>query len=109
MFTSYVQFGEASARMRQFVAAVLVSLTALAAPMACPVLGDKSIIHRLKSLPMDDGSRGRRWAARGAVAAALLAVPMTASISYAEPVAAPEAPAVPFAPTAPVAALQAES
>lgn len=77
---------------------------ALAAPMACPVLGDKSIIHRLKSLPMDDGSRGRRWAARGAVAAALLAVPMTASISYAEPVAAPEAPAAPFAPTAPVAA-----
>jgi len=76
---------------------------ALAAPMACPVLGDKSIIHRLKSLPMDDGSRGRRWAARGAVAAALLAVPMTASISYAEPVAAPEAPATPFAPTAPVA------
>ena len=76
---------------------------ALAAPMACPVLGDKSIIPRLKSLPMDDGSRGRRWAARGAVAAALLAVPMTASISYAEPVAAPEAPAVPFAPTAPVA------
>ena len=76
---------------------------ALAAPMACPVLGDKSIIHRLKSLPMDDGSRGRRWAARGAVAAALLAVPMTASISYAEPVAAPEAPAAPFAPTAPVA------
>ena len=77
---------------------------ALAAPMACPVLGDKSIIHRLKSLPMDDGSRGRRWAARGAVAAALLAVPMTASISYAEPVAAPAAPAAPFAPTAPVAA-----
>ena len=77
---------------------------ALAAPMACPVLGDKSIIHRLKSLPMDDGSRGRRWAARGAVAAALLAVPMTASISYAEPVAAPEAPAAPFAPTAAVAA-----
>ena len=77
---------------------------ALAAPMACPVLGDKSIIHRLKSLPMDDGSRGRRWAARGAVAAALLAVPMTASISYAEPVAAPEATAAPFAPTAPVAA-----
>lgn len=77
---------------------------ALAAPMACPVLGDKSIIHRLKSLPMDDGSRGRRLAARGAVAAALLVVPMTASISYAEPVAAPEAPAAPFAPTAPVAA-----
>ena len=26
--------------------------------MACPVLGGKSIIHRLKSLPMDDGRAG---------------------------------------------------
>jgi bla regulator protein blaR1 len=38
------------------------------------------------------------------VAAALLAVPMTASISYAETVAAPEPPAAPFALTTPVAA-----
>ncbi|MBO6526211.1 M56 family metallopeptidase [Erythrobacter sp.] len=55
---------------------------ALAAPMACPVLGDKSIIHRLRSLPMTDDSRRRRFAARGAVAAAVLALPMTASICY---------------------------
>ena len=55
---------------------------ALAAPMACPVLGDKSIIHRLRSLPMTDHSRRRRVAARGAVAAAVLALPMTASICY---------------------------
>ncbi len=31
---------------------------ALAAPMACPVLGDKSIIHRLRSLTMTDISPG---------------------------------------------------
>ena len=55
---------------------------ALAAPMACPVLGDKSIIHRLRSLPMTDTSRRRRFAARGAVAAAALALPMTASVCY---------------------------
>ena len=55
---------------------------ALAAPMACPVLGDKSIIHRLRNLPMTDDSRRRRMAARGAVGAALLALPMTASICY---------------------------
>lgn len=55
---------------------------ALAAPMACPVLGDKSIIHRLRSLPMTDDSRRRRLAARGAVAAAVLALPMTASVCY---------------------------
>ena len=55
---------------------------ALAAPMACPVLGDKSIIHRLRSLPMTDTSRRRRMAARGTVAAAVLALPMTASVCY---------------------------
>lgn len=66
---------------------------ALAAPMACPVLGDKSIIHRLRSLPMTDDSRRRRLAARGAVGAALLALPMTASICYvgASPALASEA------------------
>ena len=83
---------------------------ALAAPMACPVLGDKSIIHRLRSLPMTDGSRRRRIAARGAVAAAVLALPMTASIRYSEAIAAaPEAPVAPFAPEAPVAPLAPEA
>ncbi|MBX7493264.1 M56 family metallopeptidase [Qipengyuania sp. 1NDW9] len=57
---------------------------ALAAPMACPVLGDKSIIHRLRSLSMSDISPRRRLLGRGALASAFLAVPLTASICYAE-------------------------
>ncbi|MFW2350389.1 M56 family metallopeptidase [Qipengyuania sp.] len=85
---------------------------ALAAPMACPVLGDKSIIHRLRNLPMTDDSRRRRIAARGAVGAALLALPMTASICYvgAAPALAHETPpemtevVAPVAPVAPPAA-----
>lgn len=57
---------------------------ALAAPMACPVLGDKSIIHRLRSLSMSDISPRRRLAGRVAITSAFLAVPLTASIVYAE-------------------------
>ncbi len=57
---------------------------ALAAPMACPVLGDKSIIHRLRSLSMSDISPRRRLTGRAAIASAFLAVPLTASICYAE-------------------------
>ncbi len=67
---------------------------ALAAPMACPVLGDKSIIHRLRSLKMSDLSNRRRLAGRTMIGAALIALPMTASISYAES-AMPMAPDVP--------------
>ncbi|MBT8432626.1 MAG: M56 family metallopeptidase, partial [Altererythrobacter sp.] len=57
---------------------------ALAAPMACPVLGDKSIIHRLRSLKMNNQSTKRRMAGRGLVAAALVALPLTATITYAD-------------------------
>ena len=82
---------------------------ALAAPMACPVLGDKSIIHRLRSLPMTDHSRRRRLVARGTVAAALVALPMTASVYYSEAIAAPstksQIPASPLSPAAPSAPL----
>ncbi len=83
---------------------------ALAAPMACPVLGDKSIIHRLRSLTMADISPRRRLAARALLAGAALALPLTASISYAETIAppapaAPAAPEAPAAPSAPVAPL----
>ncbi len=83
---------------------------ALAAPMACPVLGDKSIIHRLRNLSMEDVSNRRRMVARSTIAASLLALPMTASIGYASATAAPaddgEAiaaflPEVPLAPPAP--------
>lgn len=63
---------------------------ALAAPMACPVLGEKSIIQRLRSLTMSDISPRRRLLGRALVAGGLLALPLTASISY----ASPEAPEV---------------
>lgn len=70
---------------------------ALAAPMACPVLGDKSIVHRLRILTMTDISSRRRLAGRALVASAALALPLTASITYAEIPAAPTAPAAPMA------------
>lgn len=88
---------------------------ALAAPMACPILGEKSIIHRLRSLAMPDISRRRRLAGKTGFMAAILALPLTATITYAEasaqveevPVppsapAAPDAPLPPAAPEAPV-------
>ncbi len=69
---------------------------ALAAPMACPVLGEKSIIHRLRSLKMNETSNSRRIAGRLMLGAAVIALPLTASISY----AAEEVPAAPVAPQA---------
>lgn len=69
---------------------------AMAAPMACPVLGEKSIIHRLRSLKMDDVSRRRRLLGRGLVIAGGLALPLTATVTYAQS-DAPELPAVPDA------------
>ena len=70
---------------------------ALAAPMACPVLGEKSIIHRLRSLKMNNTSNNQRLAGRLMLGAAVLALPLTASISY----AADDAPAAPSTPAAP--------
>ena len=79
---------------------------ALAAPMACPVLGEKSIIHRLRSLSMSDISPRRRLLGRLLLAGGAIAVPLTASVSYAqsEPSAVEEvdvAPSVAAAPDAP--------
>lgn len=73
---------------------------AMAAPMACPVLGEKSIIHRLRSLKMDDVSRRRRLLGRGLVIAGGLALPLTATVTYAQS-EAPDAPDAPAAPDAP--------
>lgn len=84
---------------------------ALAAPMACPVLGEKSIIHRLRSLTMSEIPSGRKKLGIAAIATtALAALPLTASISYAQNDApkAPETPtfiqraATPTAPLQPV-------
>lgn len=69
------------------------SRNVLAAPMACPVLGDKSIVHRLRSLTMNDISARRRVVARTLLGTSILALPLTASVSYAaqDPVGAPVA------------------
>ncbi|MCA1662468.1 MAG: M56 family metallopeptidase [Novosphingobium sp.] len=88
----------------------LQSRTALAAPMACPIslgsgLGDKSIVHRLRSLTMTDIPVRRRRAGRWALtASAALALPLTATVVYAGQ-DAPERPAAPaaVAPVEPVA------
>ena len=81
----------------------------ITAPMACPVLGEKSIIHRLRSLKMNDTSNSRRLAGRIMLGAAVVALPLTASITYAAATDAPEPPEppaisdVPPAPPAPPA------
>lgn len=77
---------------------------ALAAPMACPMRAEKSIIHRLRSLKMADVSRRRRLLGRSLLVAGGLALPLTATISYAQ-AEAPEAPRAPAAPEAPEAPL----
>lgn len=71
----------------------------LAAPMAGPLAGDKPIIHRLKALARKDVSPARRVLARSLFALAIVAVPATATVSYAAMDEADEAeaqaPAVP--------------
>ncbi len=79
---------------------------ALAAPMACPVLGEKSIIQRLRSLKMSDVSPSRRWAGRALIGAAVVTLPLTATISYAEG-AAPAPPVAPAPPAAPMVSVSA--
>jgi beta-lactamase regulating signal transducer with metallopeptidase domain len=56
---------------------------ALVAPIACPIIGEKSIIHRLRSLNMSDVSPRRRMLGRLLLAGGVLALPLTASFSYA--------------------------
>ena len=74
---------------------------ALTAPMACPVLGETSIIHRLRSLAMSDPTPRRRMAGRALLGAGLLALPLTASITYAASDGGSKAPALPQAPRVP--------
>ncbi|WP_239805472.1 M56 family metallopeptidase [Croceicoccus hydrothermalis] len=85
---------------------------ALAAPMAGfreigPALGEKAIVHRLRSLTQEEGSTRRRRAGRMAIAGAVLvALPLSATISFAEgeqaEYPAPAAPPLPAAPPSPV-------
>jgi beta-lactamase regulating signal transducer with metallopeptidase domain len=73
---------------------------ALAAPMAGPLKGDKPIIHRLKALVRNDVPERHRLLGRSLFAASVIAVPLTATVTYAA-VEEPEAPAAPEAPRAP--------
>ncbi|MEM7700383.1 MAG: M56 family metallopeptidase [Pseudomonadota bacterium] len=104
----------ASKKDRALYANVIASFAAgpnvaLAAPMACPVLGDKSIIQRLRNLKMNDdasNTKSRKMASRLMLGTAVLALPLTASVTYAESLA-PQPPAPPavtaIAPVAPPA------
>lgn len=75
------------------------SRVALAVPMACPVLGEKSIIHRLRSLAMSEIPARRRRYGLLAIGAVALGLPLTASITYAAPTP-PEPPVAPAPPGA---------
>lgn len=70
-------------------------------PMACAVIAEKSIVYRLRSLTMTEPTSSRRMAGRLLIAAGVLALPLTASISYAT---AEDVPAAPVPPVAPAAA-----
>ena len=65
----------------------------IAASLACPVVGEASVVHRLRSLTMSDPTPARRRLGGLLLAAAGLALPLTASISYAA--ADPAEPAKP--------------
>ncbi|MEQ1499244.1 MAG: M56 family metallopeptidase, partial [Novosphingobium sp.] len=76
----------------------------LAAPLACPVVGEKNIVYRLRSLTMTQPTPQNRLFGRLLLASAVIALPLTATISYAAqdaPPAPPAAPQVPAAPAAP--------
>lgn len=77
------------------------SRVTLAAPIAGPLGGDKPIIHRLKALACNDISPARRVLARSLFAVSLVAVPMTATVSYAA-MEEPEIPESPEPPAPPV-------
>ena len=104
---------ERAAYAQLIASAVAGPRGALAAPMACPVLGDKSIVHRLRNLTMTTPSVRRRRAGALLVGASVLLVPLTASISYAQddgveaplPPAPPPPPLAPLPPQAPEAPL----
>jgi bla regulator protein blaR1 len=69
----------------------------LATPLACPMFSEKPIIHRLRSLTMTQPTLRRRLLGRALFASAALALPLTATISY----AASDAPPAPTAPATP--------
>jgi beta-lactamase regulating signal transducer with metallopeptidase domain len=65
----------------------------LAAAMAGPVLGRKAIVHRLRRIAAAEPSKALHLAGVSALALAVLALPLTATISYASDDAKGHAPA----------------
>lgn len=74
----------------------------LAAPMAGPLCGDKPIIHRLKALAQGDVAMERKVLARSLFAASVIAVPLTATVSYAA-IEEPQLSELPATPATPIA------
>jgi bla regulator protein BlaR1 len=66
----------------------------IAASLACPVVGEASVVHRLRSLTMSDPTPARRRLGALLLATAGLALPLTASISYAADPVEPAKPKV---------------
>jgi hypothetical protein len=79
--------------------------------MAGPLKGDKPIIHRLKALVRNEVPERHRLVGRTLFALSVLAVPLTATVTYAavETPEAPEPPEVRQLPQAPVAPLAPEA
>ncbi|MEJ2409899.1 MAG: M56 family metallopeptidase, partial [Novosphingobium sp.] len=102
--------GEVRARYGRLIASYAAGTRlALAAPMAGPLTGAKPIIHRLKALAHKDISPARRVLGRSLFAVAVVAVPATATVSYAameeadaaDVAQAPDVPEVPPVPPVP--------
>ncbi|WP_423143069.1 M56 family metallopeptidase [Parablastomonas sp. CN1-191] len=75
------------------------SIAAMACPISGPFWSEKAIVHRLRSLTMSEPTLPRRRAGRAFIGLCALALPATASITYAA-VAQDVAPAAPAAPAA---------
>lgn len=78
---------------------------ALIAPMAGPLSGSKPIIHRLRALARKDVGTARRVLGRSLFALAVIAVPVTATVSHAaiegDGAQAADRPPAPAGPTVP--------
>lgn len=55
----------------------------LAAALACPIAAEKNIVYRLRSLTMNEPSPRRRLLGRALIGAGAVALPLTATITYA--------------------------
>ena len=55
----------------------------LAAALACPIAAEKNIVYRLRSLTMKEPSPRRRLLGRALIGAGAIALPLTATITYA--------------------------